>query len=104
MLRESSRLSLTTVGSSMNAAFGSESAGGLGRPELEFTQSGTGPCAFVATHPEGSAGGTTPSKASENCVPLGEHPGVAVGVGVGPGGKIVNPWKKNESMRQPAPA
>ena len=46
---ESSRLSLTTAGSSMNAALGGESAGGIGTPELDVTQSGGGPCAFVAT-------------------------------------------------------
>ena len=61
---ESSRLSLTTAGSSMNAALGGESAGGIGTPELDVTQSGGGPCAFVATQSGGSAGGVTPSKFS----------------------------------------
>ena len=32
----------------MNAAFGGVSAGGLGSPELDVTQSGGGPKAFVA--------------------------------------------------------
>jgi hypothetical protein len=63
---ESSRLSLTTEGSSINAALGGESATGVGTPEFDVTQSGAGPCAFVATHPAGSAGGVTPSKFSLN--------------------------------------
>jgi hypothetical protein len=63
---ESSRLSLTTEGSSINAAFGGESATGVGTPEFDVTQSGVEPCAFVATHPAGSAGGVTPSKFSLN--------------------------------------
>src|SRR6476620_579123 len=61
---ESSRLSLTTAGSSMNAAFGDVSAGGVGTPLLEVTQSGGGPSASVANQPWGNAGGVTPSKFS----------------------------------------
>jgi hypothetical protein len=61
---ESSRLSLTTAGSSMNAALGGESATGVGTPELEVTHSGAGPDALTATHPAGSAGGVTLSKFS----------------------------------------
>ena len=63
---ESSRLSLTTEGSSINAALGSESATGVGTPEFDVTQSGARPCAFVATHSAGNAGGVTPSKFSLN--------------------------------------
>jgi hypothetical protein len=61
---ESSRLSLTTAGSSMNAEFGGVSAGGIGTPEFEVPHNGGGPCAFVASHPGGNAGGVTPSKSS----------------------------------------
>lgn len=59
---ESSRLSLTTPGASMNAALGGESAGGIGTPEFDVPQSGAGPCAFVAIQSGGSAGGVTLSK------------------------------------------
>jgi len=62
---ESSRLSLTTAGSLTNAAFGNESATGVGTPEFDVTQSmPSGSTAFVAVHPEGSAGGVTLSKFS----------------------------------------
>src|SRR5882672_10419834 len=56
---ESSRLSLTTAGSSMNAALGGVSAEGMGTPELDVTQSGGKPWAFVATQSGGNAGGVT---------------------------------------------
>src|SRR5438477_13207146 len=61
---ESRRLSLTTAGSSMNAALGDVSAGGLGRPLFDVTQSGGGPSAFVANHSGGNADGVTVSKFS----------------------------------------
>jgi hypothetical protein len=61
---ESSRLSLTTVGSSMYAALGGVSAGGIGTPEFEVIHSGGGPCAFVAAQLGGNAGGVTLSKFS----------------------------------------
>ena len=61
---ESSLLSLNTAGSSMNAALGGVSAGGVGAPLFDVTQSGGGPSAFVASHPAGNAGGTTLSKFS----------------------------------------
>src|ERR1700752_295429 len=57
-------LSLNTAGSSMNAALGGVSAGGMGRPLVDVTQSGGGPSAFVASHPAGNAGDTTLSKFS----------------------------------------
>jgi hypothetical protein len=63
---ESSRLSLSTEESSINAALGGVSAGGLGTPLLDVTQSGGGPSAFVANHPVGNAGGVTLSKFSVN--------------------------------------
>jgi hypothetical protein len=71
MLGELRRLSLTTAGSSTNAAFGAELAGGVGTPEFEVTQNGAGPLAFVAVHPAGSAGAVTPSKFSLNTVTSG---------------------------------
>ena len=61
---ESSLLSLTTAGSSMNAALGNVSAGGTGTPEFDVTQKGGCPCAFVANQPGGNAGGVTLSKFS----------------------------------------
>ena len=61
---ESSRLSLTTAGSSMNAALGGVSTGGIGTPELDVTQSGGGPCALVAIQSGGRAGGVTLSNVS----------------------------------------
>jgi len=48
----------------MNAALGDVYAGGLGNPELDVTQSGGGPSAFVASHDSGNAGGATLSKFS----------------------------------------
>jgi hypothetical protein len=48
----------------MNAAFGAVSAGGLGSPEFDVTQSGGGPNAFVASHNGGNAGGIMLSKFS----------------------------------------
>src|SRR6476660_2655463 len=53
----SSRLSLTTAGSSIKRAFGGVSAAGIGTPESELTQSGGGPSAFVASQSGGKAGG-----------------------------------------------
>jgi len=67
----------------MNAAFGGESAGGLGTPELDVTHIGGGPSAFVASQPEGSAGGVTLSKFSLNLTGSkqgGEQEGVGGGV------------------------
>src|SRR4249919_2641770 len=49
----SSRLSLTTAGSSMKRELGDVSAGGVGSPESDVTQSGGGPSAFVASQPGG---------------------------------------------------
>jgi hypothetical protein len=52
----------------MYAALGDEYAGGVGTPESEVTQSGGGPCTFVANQFGGSAGGEIPSKFSEKTV------------------------------------
>src|SRR5436190_6353604 len=54
----------------MNAAFGGVSAGGVGSPLSDVTQSGDGPCALVASHPTGNAGGVTSSKFSLNVTRL----------------------------------
>jgi hypothetical protein len=63
---QSSRLSLTTAGSSINAALGNVSAGGMGTPELDVTQTGGGPCALEEVQSGGKAGGITASKFSLN--------------------------------------
>src|SRR4029077_6765293 len=79
---ESSRLSLTTAGSSMKAALGDESAGGFGTPESDVTHIGGGPSAFVASQPGGNAGGVTLSKFSLNDTGSehgGEHDGAGAG-------------------------
>jgi hypothetical protein len=60
---ESRRLSLTLAGSSTKAAFGAESAAGVGLPELEVVHRPV-PEALVAVQPAGSAGAVTPSKFS----------------------------------------
>jgi hypothetical protein len=81
---ESSRLSLTTAGSSMNAALGGVSAGGIGTPEFDVTHSGGGPWAFVATQSGGNAGGVTLSKFSFTTTGMkqgGEQEGAGDGVG-----------------------
>ena len=39
----------------------------MGTPEFDVTQSGGGPCAFVAIQSAGSAGGVTPSKFWPEC-------------------------------------
>lgn len=83
--RESRRLSLTTAGSSINAELGGVSAGGTGTPEFDVTQRGDGPWTFVATQPEGNAGGVTLSKSSLIVTGWkqgkGEHEGTGDGVG-----------------------
>ncbi len=85
MPTESSSLSLTTAGSSINAALGNVSAGGVGTPESDVTHNGGGPCAFVATQFGGNPGGVTLSKCSVNSTGWkqgkGEHEGFGGGVG-----------------------
>ena len=71
----------------MNAALGSESAGGIGTPEFEVTQSGGGPWAFVASHPGGSAGGVTLSKFSANLL-RNQQGGHVGGLGAGTAAEI----------------
>ena len=89
MVGDSRRLSLTTAGSSTNAEFGAESAGGVGTPEFEVTHNGTGgPTAFVAVHPAGSAGAVTPSKFSVNTVTSG--PTTATEAGAEPDPPLVD--------------
>src|ERR1044071_6171196 len=85
MVNESSSLSLTTAGSSINAALGCVSAGGIGTPESDVTHNGGGPWAFVAIQSGGNAGGVTLSKCSPNSTGWkqgkGEHEGFGGGVG-----------------------
>lgn len=68
----------------MNAALGGVSAEGMGTPELDVTQSGGGPWAFVATQSGGNAGGVTLSKFSFTTTGWkqgkGEHEGAGDGV------------------------
>src|SRR5262249_36871444 len=56
---ESSSLSLATAGSSMNAAFGAVSAGGIGTPESDVTHNGGGPLAFAAFQSRSNVGRPT---------------------------------------------
>jgi hypothetical protein len=65
----------------MYAAFGGVSAGGIGTPEFDVTQSGGGPCAFVAVQSGGNEGGVTPSKFSWSVSRL-KHPGHIITGGV----------------------
>jgi hypothetical protein len=65
----------------MKAAFGGVSAGGIGTPEFDVTQSGGGPCAFVAVHFGGNEGGNSLSKFSPNVVGL-QHSGHCAAGGV----------------------
>lgn len=67
-----------------HVAFGRESAGGDGSPELEVCQSmPSGLIPLVAVHPVGSVGGVTLSKFSNKKHATGVVVGVAVDVGVG---------------------
>jgi hypothetical protein len=79
MASESSSLSLTTAGSSINAALGSVSAGGIGTPESDVTHNGGGPWAFVAVQSGGNPGGVTSSKCSLNSTGWKQGKGVHVG-------------------------
>src|SRR5206468_2066363 len=81
---ESSRLSLTTAGSSMNAALGGVSAGGFGIPLFDVTQSGGIPNALVANQSGGNAGGVTLSKFSSNTTGRRQGPHEGAGSGVAP--------------------
>src|SRR4029077_19450130 len=88
-------LSLTTAGSSMNAALGSVSAGGIGTPEFDVTHIGGGPSAFGASQPGGNAGGVTLSKFSLNDTGSeqgGEHDGAGAG-GSATAGEESNPFQ-----------
>jgi hypothetical protein len=65
----------------MNAAFGAVSAGGVGSPLLDVTQSGDGPKALVANQSDGNSGGVTLSKFS--CKDTGKEQGPHEGLGSG---------------------
>src|SRR4029077_4657359 len=78
---ESRCLSLIIAGSLTHAAFGGESAGGIGNPELDVCQNiPSGSITLPAIHPGGITGGITLSKFSNKEQAMG------VGVGVGKGG------------------
>jgi hypothetical protein len=64
---ESSALSLTVAGSSIQAAFGAELATGAGVPLFEVTQRPV-PLALEAVQPAGSVGAATASKLSGSSV------------------------------------
>ena len=67
----------------MKAAFGAESAAGVGAPEFEVTHSiPSVPTALDATQPAGRAGTTTPSKFSLKIFVGLPHSGVGVTIGV----------------------
>ena len=81
---ESSRLSLTEAGSLTQAAFGGESDGGDGNPELDVCHNTpSGLIGFAAVQPGGSAGGVTSSKFWNREQKAGVGVAVAVGVGLG---------------------
>ena len=81
---ESRCLSLIVAGSLTHAAFGSESAGGIGNPELDVCQNiPSGSITLPAIHPGGRAGGVTLSKFSNKEQAIGVGVGVGVPVGVG---------------------
>src|SRR6476620_5464350 len=84
---ESRCLSLIIAGSLTHVAFGGESAGGWGNPELDVCQNiPSGSITLPAIHPGGRAGGVTLSKFSNKDEhAMGEGVGVAVGVAVGVG-------------------
>src|SRR5216110_1323582 len=102
---ESSRLSLTVAGSLTHAAFGGESAGGDGNPELDVCHNTpSGLIAFMAVQPGGSASGVTPSKFWDREHKIGVGVGVAVGVGLGLDGGVgvevgVGPSKKPRTWK-----
>jgi hypothetical protein len=97
---ELSRLSLTVAGSLTHAAFGGESAGGDGNPELDVChKTPSGLIAFMAVQPGGSVGGVMLSKSWKKPHGIGVGVGVAVGVGLGLDGAVgvavgVGPSKK----------
>ena len=86
---ELSRLSLTAAGSLIQAAFGGESAGGEGNPELDVCHNTpSGLIAFMAVQPGGNVGGVTLSKSWDREHEIGVGVGVAVAVGLGLDGGV----------------
>jgi len=69
---------------------GNVSAGGIGNPELDVTQSGGGPKALVANQSEGNMGGTTSSKSSPTPASWEQRPGHGVGLGVAQAAGLLN--------------
>jgi hypothetical protein len=68
----------------MNAALGGVSAGGVGIPLLDVTQSGGIPNALVANQSAGNAGGVTLSKFSSNTTARRQGPHEGDGSAVAP--------------------
>jgi hypothetical protein len=102
---ESSRLSLTTPGSSTSAALGNVSAYGFGSPESDVTQSGGGPKALVASQSKGSVGGITSSKSSPRPAFWEQRPRHGVGLGIGQAGKLsTQPAASSSPETGPCPA
>ena len=99
---ESSSLSLTTAGSSINAALGSVSAGRIGTPEADVTHNDGGPWAFVAIQSGGNPGGVTLSKCSLNSTGCEQGKGVheGFGGGVGTATEVSTPAPTNNIVRR----
>ena len=81
----------------MNAALGGVSAGGLGTPLFDVTQSGGGPRTFVASQSEGNVGGLTSSKFSRSTI-RPEQGGHGLGVGVAPTADISSRLEGSSSI------
>src|SRR5262249_5882605 len=99
---ESSRLSLTTAGSSMNAALGGVSSGGFGIPLFDVTQSGGIPKALVANQSAGNAGGVTLSKFSSNTTGSSQGPQKGAGSGIAARGRSILPDPFSSGEADPA--
>ena len=91
-----SRLSLTAAGSLTQAAFGGESAGGDGNPELDVCHNTpSGLIAFAAVQPGGSVGGVMPSKFWDR----EQKTGVGVGVAVTSANGVVQAATSNTRIK-----
>ena len=75
----------------MNAALGNVSAGGIGIPVLDVTQSGGGPRAFVANQSGWQCGWYHAIEVFARPASWEERPGQGVGLGRSAGGRVVKP-------------
>ena len=87
----------------MNAALGGVSAGGIGTPELDVTQSGGGPCAFVAIQSGGNAGGVTLSKLSVSPRPLQQGKTLTAGLVQADSSKNIDPTPSSQHCLEGPP-